>query len=87
MLIDETAISQAEHTCLFLEAACHPQFVGTATAGANGEVTGAVLPGGISFGFTGMSVRHGDGRQLQRVGIQPTYRVVPTIAGPPRRAG
>ncbi len=81
VLIDETAISQAEHTCLFLEAACHPEFVGTPTAGANGDVTNAVLPGGISFSFTGLSVTHGDGRQLQRVGIQPTLRVAPTIAG------
>ncbi len=81
VLIDESAISQAEHTCLFLEAACHPAFVGTPTEGANGEVTNAVLPGGISFSFTGMSITHGDGRQLQRVGIQPTLRVAPTVAG------
>ena len=82
VLIDESAISQAEHTCLFLEAACHPAFVGTPTQGANGEVKrNAVLPGGIAFNFTGMSVRHGDGRQLQRLGIQPTLRVAPTIAG------
>ncbi len=81
VLIDESAISQAEHTCLFLEAACHPAFVGTPTEGANGEVTDAVLPGGIVFHFTGMSIRHGDGRQLQRLGIQPTLRVAPTIAG------
>lgn len=81
VLIDESAISQAEHTCLFIEAACHPQFIGTPTEGANGEVTNAVLPGGISFSFTGMSVRHGDGRQLQRIGILPTLTVAPTIAG------
>ncbi len=81
VLIDETAISQAEHTCLFLEAACRPEFIGTPTAGANGDVTRAVLPGGISFSFTGLSVTHGDGRQLQRVGILPTVTVVPTLAG------
>ncbi len=81
VLIDESAISQAEHTCLFLEAACHPALVGTPTEGANGEVTNAVLPGGISFSFTGMSITHGDGRQLQRVGIQPTLRAAPTLAG------
>ena len=81
VLIDETAISQAEHTCLFIEAACHPEFIGTPTAGANGEVTNAVLPGGISFSFTGMSIKHGDGRQLQRLGIQPTLTVAPTLAG------
>ena len=81
VLIDESAISQAEHTCLFIEAACHPEFIGTPTQGANGEVTNASLPGGIHFNFTGMSIRHGDGRQLQRIGILPTLAVVPTIAG------
>ena len=81
VLIDESAISQAEHTCLFLEAACHPDFIGTPTSGANGEVTDAVLPGGIAFHFTGMSVRHGDGRQLQRIGILPTLTAAPTITG------
>ena len=40
-----------------------------------------VLPGGITVNFTGHDVRHADGRQLQRVGIQPHVRVAPTIAG------
>ena len=31
--------------------------------------------------FSGHDVRHADGRQLQRVGLQPTVRVEPTIAG------
>ena len=31
VLIDERAISQAEHTCLFLEAMTHAKFVGTPT--------------------------------------------------------
>src|SRR5262249_31141284 len=42
-LIDERAISQAEHTGLFLEAACGTTFVGSPTAGANGDVTNMVL--------------------------------------------
>jgi len=39
------------------------------------------MPGGINVNFTGHDVRHADGRQLQRVGIQPDIRVEPTIAG------
>jgi C-terminal processing protease CtpA/Prc len=31
--------------------------------------------------FTGHDVRHADGRQLQRVGLQPHVLVAPTIAG------
>lgn len=80
-LIDERAISHAEHTCLFFEAANGTTFVGSPTAGANGDVTRLSLPGGLSVMFTGHDVRHADGRQLQRVGIQPDVPVRPTIAG------
>lgn len=63
------------------EAATNVTFVGTPTAGANGDISYMVLPGNISVGFTGHNVRHADGRQLQRIGIQPTIRVEPTIRG------
>lgn len=81
VLINEEAVSQAEHLCLFFEAAADVTFVGTPTAGANGDITLMVLPGNLVVSFTGHNVRHADGRQLQRVGIQPTIRVAPTIRG------
>jgi C-terminal processing protease CtpA/Prc len=81
MLINEDAISQAEHTCMFFEAATDVTFIGTPTAGANGDITYMVLPGNLQVSFSGHDVRHADGRQLQRVGIQPTLRVAPTIRG------
>jgi len=82
MLIDEYAISQAEHTCLFFESA-RPDitFIGTPTTGANGDVTNLILPGNIRISFSGHSVRHADGRQLQRIGIQPTVKAAPSIRG------
>lgn len=81
VLINEDAISQAEHTCLFFEAATNVTFIGTPTAGANGDITFMVLPGNLTVSFSGHDVRHADGRQLQRVGIQPTIKVAPTIRG------
>ncbi|HEY9402441.1 MAG TPA: S41 family peptidase [Pyrinomonadaceae bacterium] len=81
MLINEDAISQAEHTCMFFEAATDVTFIGTPTMGANGDVTFMVLPGNLPIAFTGHNVRHADGRQLQRVGIQPSVRVAPTVRG------
>ena len=81
MLIDDRTISQAEHTGLFCEEAAGTVFIGTPTAGANGDVTNFSVPGGIRIGFTGHDVRHADGRQLQRVGLQPHVEVAPTIAG------
>jgi C-terminal processing protease CtpA/Prc len=81
MLINEFAISQSEHTCLFFESATDVTFVGSPTNGANGDVTNLVLPGNIHVYFTGHDVRHADGRQLQRVGIQPHIKVEPTPKG------
>jgi C-terminal processing protease CtpA/Prc len=81
MLIDERAISQSEHSGLFFEAANGTTFIGSPSAGANGDVTNLVLPGGISMMFTGHDVRHLDGRQLQRVGLRPQVFVRPTLGG------
>jgi C-terminal processing protease CtpA/Prc len=81
MLMDERSVSQAEHTGLYLKAANNTLFVGSRTAGANGEITSVSVPGGLTVGFTGQSVRHPDGRVLQRTGLAPDLEVKPTIAG------
>jgi C-terminal processing protease CtpA/Prc len=81
MLIDDRALSQAEHTALFFEAASGTTYIGSHTAGANGDVTSFRVPGGFRVAFTGHDVRHADGRQLQRVGIVPHIEVEPTIQG------
>ncbi|MCC6412549.1 MAG: hypothetical protein IT270_12870 [Saprospiraceae bacterium] len=81
MLIDESTQSQAEHTGLFFEAANGTEFIGSPTAGANGDVTNFKIPGNISLSFSGHDVRHADGRQLQKVGLQPKVYVKPTIKG------
>ena len=81
MLIDERAMSQAEHAGLFFEAANGTKFVGSSTAGADGDVARFTVPGGITIGFSGHDVRHIDGRQLQRVGLLPDIEVKPTVAG------
>ena len=81
MMIDERAVSQSETTAIFLEAAADATFVGEPTSGANGDVTTLLLPGGLQLWMTGHDVRHPDGRQLQRIGIQPDVPVSPTISG------
>ena len=81
MLIDERTMSQAEHTGLFFEAANGTTFIGSQTAGANGDVTDLTLPGGLHVQFSGHDIRHIDGRQLQRVGLVPAIEVKPTIDG------
>jgi C-terminal processing protease CtpA/Prc len=81
MLINELAGSQAEHSGLFFEAANGTRFIGSPTAGANGDITNFTVPGGIRITFSGHGVRHADGRQLQRVGLLPDIEVRPTIQG------
>jgi C-terminal processing protease CtpA/Prc len=81
LLIDERAISQSEHSGLFYRAANGTVFVGSATTGANGDITGFPVPGGINIAFSGHDVRWPDGRQLQRTGLHPDIEVAPTIEG------
>lgn len=81
MLIDERTMSQAEHSGLFYESANGTEFIGSQTAGANGDVTSFNLPGAIRLSFSGHDVRHADGRQLQQTGLVPHVEVRPTIAG------
>jgi C-terminal processing protease CtpA/Prc len=81
MLIDERTVSQSEHSGLFFEAANGTKFIGSPTAGANGDVTYFALPGIASVRFSGHDVRHADGRQLQRIGLVPNVPVAPTIQG------
>ncbi|MDR7132641.1 C-terminal processing protease CtpA/Prc [Algoriphagus sp. 4150] len=81
MLINHKGISQSEHTGLFFEAVNNTVFIGSPTAGANGDVTRFEIPGGISLSFSGQGVWHADGRQLQRKGLQPHVLVTETREG------
>jgi C-terminal processing protease CtpA/Prc len=81
VLIDDRAVSQSEHTCLFLSEAAGATFVGSPTHGTNGDITAMRLPGGLRMWFTGQEVRWVDGRPLQKVGVQPHVLVRPTLKG------
>ncbi len=81
LLIDERAQSQSEATGMVLRAANGTRFVGSHTAGANGDGSSFFVPGGIRIGLTGQGVVHPDGRQLQRIGLVPDIAVTPTING------
>ena len=81
ILIDDRAISAAEHMCLTLEAASGATFIGSPTDGTNGEETYVRLPGEIEMRFTGQEIFHADGRPLQQVGVQPQITIRPTLRG------
>lgn len=81
LLIDEHAISQAEHSGLLLRAANGTRFVGSPTQGADGDVTSVLLPGLMNVTFTGHDVRWPDGHAVQGVGLIPDVLVRPTKDG------
>ncbi|MFZ6656278.1 S41 family peptidase [Undibacterium sp. TJN19] len=81
MLINEETQSAAEHTGLIIESVAPLTYIGTHSAGANGDITGAYLPGALYFAFSGHDVRHADGRQLQRTGLQPDIKIAPSLVG------
>ncbi len=79
MLIDERTISEGERIGLSLEAANKTEFVGSASAGASGDASSFVVPGGITIHFSGQDVRQANGGKLQRLGLQPAVSVAPSI--------
>lgn len=82
VLINSKAISQAETVCMMFKSyADDVTFIGTPTAGANGDISTVYLPGGISFNFSSLDWHYPDGKQLQRLGIIPDIYVKETIKG------
>lgn len=81
ILVDEVSLSQAEYTAMAFRAAPGAIVVGSTTAGADGNVSPVVLPGGLRSAISGIGVFYPDRRQTQRVGIIPDLVVHPTIAG------
>jgi len=82
ILVNETTQSQAEYSCMVLQAACKKvTIIGSQTAGADGDVTGIKISGGIQTAFSGHGVHYPDGRPTQGIGIVPDIKVSPTIKG------
>ncbi len=81
MFVDERTIRHAGQTGLILDAANGTRFIGSRSAGANGDEMTIVVPGNITIWRSRVSVRHADGRRPQRVGLAPGIEVAPTIKG------
>ena len=81
ILVDEVTESQAEYTTMAFRAAPGALVIGSTTAGADGNVSTILLPGGYSSYISGLGVFYPDKRPTQRVGIIPNIVVTPTIEG------
>ncbi len=81
ILINETSQSQAEYTAMALRAAPNATVIGSTTAGADGNISSILLPGGLSTAISGIGVFYPDGTPTQRVGIVPDIEMKPTVEG------
>ena len=81
ILVDESSLSQAEYTAMALRAGSNALVVGSTTAGADGNVSQILLPGGLSTMISGIGVFYPDHRPTQRIGIVPDVESKPTLAG------
>lgn len=81
ILVNEQTQSRAEYTTMAFQTLPQAKVVGSQTAGADGNVSSIVLPGGYSVWMTGLGVYYPDGKVTQRIGIVPDIPCSPTVAG------
>lgn len=81
VLVNELTQSQAEYTSMAFRAGPNTTIIGSTTAGADGNVSTILLPGGLRAMISGIGVYYPDGTETQRVGIIPDIVCKPTIAG------
>lgn len=81
VLVNEFTQSQAEYTAMAFRAGNNTTIMGSTTAGADGNVSTIMLPGGLRTMISGIGVNYPDGKETQRVGIVPDIVVNPTING------
>lgn len=81
ILVNEGTQSQAEYTSMALRTAPRAKVIGSTTAGADGNVSKFMLPGGITTMISGIGVYYPDGKETQRIGIVPDVEVHPTVEG------
>jgi C-terminal processing protease CtpA/Prc len=81
ILVDEVSQSSAEYTAMAFRSVRNAVVVGSTTAGADGNVSDFLLPGGQHGAISGIGVFYPDKRPTQRIGIVPDIEARPTIAG------
>ncbi len=81
VLVNELSQSQAEYTSMAFRAGDNTTIIGSTTAGADGNVSAIMLPGGLRTMISGIGVNYPNGEETQRIGIVPDIQVVPSIEG------
>lgn len=81
IIVNAKTQSQAEYTTMALCTAPNVTVIGSTTAGADGNVSDIILPGGIQTMISGIGILYPDGTESQRKGVKIDVVVKPTIQG------
>ncbi|WP_354360069.1 S41 family peptidase [Pedobacter sp. UYP30] len=81
VIVNSTTQSQAEFTTMAFQSSPKVRVTGSTTAGADGDVSQIILPGGIYTMISGIGVYYPNGTPTQRVGVKIDYPIYPTIKG------
>ena len=81
ILVDEVTQSRSEYTTMAFRSAPGAVVVGSTTAGADGNYSEVLLPGGLHTGISGLGVFTPERGQTQRVGVAVDLEVRPTVEG------
>ena len=81
IIVNAITQSQAEYTTMAFQSAHNVTVIGSMTAGADGNVSGISLPGGISTMISGLGVYYPDGTETQRKGVKIDLVMHPSIRG------
>ena len=81
VLVNELSQSQAEYTSMAFRAGDNTTIIGSTTAGADGNISPIMLPGGLKTMISGIGVYYPNGEETQRIGIIPDIEIEPTIEG------
>ncbi|MGY3052974.1 C-terminal processing protease CtpA/Prc [Pedobacter sp. UYEF25] len=81
VIVNSDTQSQGEFTTMALQSSANVQVIGSQTAGADGDVTTIVLPGGILTMISGRGTYYPDNSPTQGIGVKIDVVVKPTIHG------
>lgn len=79
ILVNASTQSSGEYTAMALSTTPGATVIGSTTAGADGNVSTIVLPGGITSYISGLGVYYPDGTEAQRKGVKIDIAVNPTV--------
>ncbi|WP_316735841.1 S41 family peptidase [Pedobacter aquatilis] len=81
VIVNSDTQSQGEFTAMALQSSPNVKVIGSQTAGADGDITAIVLPGGILTMISSRGIYYPDNSPTQGVGVKIDVFVKPTIKG------